>query len=263
MEDYTSQARRELETRGLLSRFEGSEILYLALTGSHSFGFPSQDSDLDIRGVSIPPTESMLGFKDRRRETHQEISEDRMIDLVLEEIDKYVRFLAQGRGDRIEWLTCPTIHEGKDFSKFREEALGASLSQKLWNHYFHFSQSLAKGGKTGERTVKTDLYALRSLLTGIHLMETRELDRNILRLNENFNIEILNRMIKDKRQLENGNPQTYDREELDRNILPRLYQRLEMSSKHTGLPESPDTDKLDKLLIDLKLQHIRRQNDYS
>lgn len=35
--------------------------LVVSLSGAHAYGFPSPDSDLDLKAVHIAPTEALLG----------------------------------------------------------------------------------------------------------------------------------------------------------------------------------------------------------
>ncbi|MGH9391623.1 MAG: DNA polymerase beta superfamily protein, partial [Vicinamibacteria bacterium] len=46
---------------------QGSErrsLLWLALSGAHAYGFPSTDSDLDLKGVHVVPARSLLGLRE-------------------------------------------------------------------------------------------------------------------------------------------------------------------------------------------------------
>ncbi len=40
------------------------QMLLCAVTGSHHYGFPSPDSDLDLKGIHLSPIESLLGLED-------------------------------------------------------------------------------------------------------------------------------------------------------------------------------------------------------
>lgn len=58
--------------------------IYEVIVGSNAYGFSSPDSDLDIRGMAIPPKEYFLGFC-RRFEQY----EDSVNDIVIYNIQKY------------------------------------------------------------------------------------------------------------------------------------------------------------------------------
>ena len=38
------------------------EHVVVSLSGAHAYGFPSPDSDLDLKAVHLAPTKSLLGF---------------------------------------------------------------------------------------------------------------------------------------------------------------------------------------------------------
>ncbi|MDH5673717.1 MAG: nucleotidyltransferase domain-containing protein, partial [Myxococcales bacterium] len=38
-------------------------VIQCGVTGSHFYGFPSPDSDLDLKGIHVAPTESVLGLE--------------------------------------------------------------------------------------------------------------------------------------------------------------------------------------------------------
>ncbi|HET9156075.1 MAG TPA: nucleotidyltransferase domain-containing protein, partial [Myxococcaceae bacterium] len=55
-----TQARVALE---VLAEEENSRRhLLVSLSGAHAYGFPSPDSDLDLKAVHVDPTERLLGF---------------------------------------------------------------------------------------------------------------------------------------------------------------------------------------------------------
>ena len=39
-------------------------LLFATISGSHIYGFPSPDSDYDLRGVHILPLETVIGLKE-------------------------------------------------------------------------------------------------------------------------------------------------------------------------------------------------------
>lgn len=38
--------------------------LVVALSGAHAYGFPSPDSDLDLKGIHVAPTRDLLGLSE-------------------------------------------------------------------------------------------------------------------------------------------------------------------------------------------------------
>src|SRR5262249_34524172 len=68
--------------------------LFVTVSGAHLYGFPSPDSDIDLRGCHQLPLAEVVGL-DRARETfessglHQGIE----VDLVSYDVGKYLRLL--------------------------------------------------------------------------------------------------------------------------------------------------------------------------
>ena len=46
-------------------------LLFATISGAHLYGFPSPDSDIDLRGAHVLPLEKVVGF-----EVHEETIED-------------------------------------------------------------------------------------------------------------------------------------------------------------------------------------------
>ncbi|NED88812.1 hypothetical protein G3I76_53140 [Streptomyces sp. SID11233] len=43
---------------------EGHPLLFATVSGAHLYGFPSKDSDVDLRGVHILPAADLLGLRE-------------------------------------------------------------------------------------------------------------------------------------------------------------------------------------------------------
>jgi predicted nucleotidyltransferase len=108
--------------------------------------------------------------------------------------------------------------------------------------------------------VKPLLYVYRVLLTGIHLMRTGEVEANLVKLNESFQLPFIAELIERKTKGENT-----ALNETDMAFHESEYQRLRgvLQTAHdtSSLPELPD-DKaraaLDDLLIRIRLRLLRR-----
>ena len=65
-------------------------MVFVTISGAHLYGFPSPDSDYDLRGVHVLPAKEVVGL-DIGTETI-EVSEDRdgvQLDLVTHDIKKF------------------------------------------------------------------------------------------------------------------------------------------------------------------------------
>ncbi len=82
-------------------RFEDVEPIYLTRYGSHAYGLATASSDLDLRGVFVPPRRYYLGF---RRRLEQVQRQDVEADVVLFELTKFFRLAADSNPSVLEIL---------------------------------------------------------------------------------------------------------------------------------------------------------------
>jgi Predicted nucleotidyltransferase len=85
-------------------------LLFATISGAHLYGFPSQDSDYDLRGAHILPVDELVG-PEEPRETIELADETQGIelDLVTHDIKKFFRLLLRKNGYVLEQLYSPLI----------------------------------------------------------------------------------------------------------------------------------------------------------
>ncbi len=150
-----------------------------AVTGAHLYGFPSPDSDLDIKGIHMQSAEEMLGLNPNTApHDRTEVFCGVECDLTTNEAAESLRLLLSGNGNMLERILSPLqAVESIDLHQLRELAVG-SLSRKFARHYSGFLKGMRR--EIGnDPTVKGLLYAYRVALTGTHLLRTGELEPNI------------------------------------------------------------------------------------
>lgn len=81
---------------------DGSKIIFKCITGSHLYGTNTKLSDIDERGVFIPPKEYFLGFSKRIEQV-----EDKENDIVYWDIRKFIQLAADCNPTMIEVLWVP------------------------------------------------------------------------------------------------------------------------------------------------------------
>ena len=174
-------------------------LLFATVSGAHLYGFPSANSDYDLRGVHILPPRECLSLK-KERETI-EISEEKEIelDLVTHDIKKFFLLLLKPNGYVLEQLLSPIIvHQLKEHEELKENA-AMFITKHHAHHYLGFSKgqwSLFE--KEEHHRIKPLLYVYRTLLTGIHLMEEGVVEANLLKLNEKYGLSYLDELIEAK-----------------------------------------------------------------
>jgi len=94
------------------------------------------------------------------------------------------------------------------------------------------------------------LYAYRVLMTGIHLMQTGEVEANLRRLNEHFGFGFLNDLVAQKTAEQA--PADLDWE-FHAGWLAELEGQLDRAYEESELPEDRDREAVNELLVRLRL----------
>jgi predicted nucleotidyltransferase len=231
-------------------------LLFATISGAHLYGFPSPDSDYDLRGVHILPMHEVVGL-DPGRET-LEVSErqnELELDLVTHDLKKFFSLLLKKNGYVLEQLYSPlVIHANPEHEELKMIAKGC-ITRHHSHHYFGFAETQWKlFNKENSCQVKPLLYVYRVLLTGIYLMKTGAIEANLIKLNEHFKLTYLDDLIEYKRAgaeksfLKDAEIPFYQKE------YERLRSLLEESYQASTLPEVPSAKPaLNDLLVRIRL----------
>ncbi|HYN89355.1 MAG TPA: nucleotidyltransferase domain-containing protein [Ardenticatenaceae bacterium] len=231
-------------------------LLFATISGAHLYGFPSPDSDYDLRGVHILPAREVVGL-DVGLETIEvsEVRDGLQVDLVTHDVKKFFELLLKRNGYVLEQLFSPlVVQAGPDHDTLKAIA-GTCITRHHSHHYLGFAETQWKlFEKERPRRVKPLLYVYRVLLTGIHLMRTGQVEANLLRLNEEFKLPYIPDLVARKlggaeqAVLEDADVTMYQPE------FVRLRRELEEASQQTHLPEVPaGRAALHDLLVRLRL----------
>src|ERR1700728_72022 len=85
-------------------------LLFATISGAHLYGFPSPDSDFDLRGAHVLPIEKVIGLE-VSDETVQDsrIIEGLEMDIVSHDVKKFFGLLLKKNGYVLEQLFSPLI----------------------------------------------------------------------------------------------------------------------------------------------------------
>ncbi len=234
-------------------------LLFASISGSHLYGFPSYDSDYDIRGAHILPLENVVGLYTERDTVEMQTTIDGVeVDLVTHDIKKYFELLLKRNSTILEQIFSPLLHRHTPyFDELREVARGC-ITKNHGHAYRGFAQSIWKSFEKRKR-LKPLLYVFRVLLAGLHLMETGEVESNIMRLNHRYRLPYLGDLITLKLQ---GSEETL-LEDLDLefygNEYRRLVRKLDDARMASDLPEEPrGKPELHDLLVRLRMEYGKR-----
>jgi uncharacterized protein len=255
-------------------------LLFATISGAHLYGFPSPDSDFDLRGAHVLPLEKVVGLEVRDETVEQSMivppdtssglrppspqsgegAGSLDMDIVSHDVRKFFGLLLKKNGYVLEQLFSPLIvhttpehEELKEIcrSKLAGSETGAPgsgvITKHHAHHYFGFAETQWKLFlKESPRRVKPLLYVYRVLLTGIHLMRTGVIEANLVTLNA--------------RKTKGENTTLADADVVFHEAeYQRLRGELQAAQEASQLPESPDEQThlaLNDLLIRVRLKGI-------
>ncbi|KAA9327445.1 nucleotidyltransferase domain-containing protein [Hymenobacter busanensis] len=162
-----------------LTRLEASHgirILYACEAGSRAWGFPSPDSDYDVRFVYCHPPQWYLALDESRDTLVFPIDDE--LDLSGWELRKTLRLLRGSNAALLEWLQSPIVyHEAADFRAVVQPQLPECFNPLAVLHHY---QGLVRRGVEEdllpeEVRLKRLFYALRSALAARWIRERQTL----------------------------------------------------------------------------------------
>lgn len=146
-----------------VERDHGVRILFAVESGSRAWGFPSPDSDYDVRFVYARPRDGYLTLAPVRDVI--EIPPDAVLDVNGWDLPKALTLLAKGNAVPVEWLTSPILYraDGAALDTLRDLATRIVNRPATWHHYRSLVHTMFTGFINGRPRVKLKkyLYALR------------------------------------------------------------------------------------------------------
>lgn len=180
--------------------------LYVALSGSHAYGFPSATSDLDIRkihvapigtlfeemGSNASPTKGVFGTVESSYHTGLTV-----VDEVSYEVGRFVHLLKGGNAGMYEIAMSPIVLYQHEWAETLRRAARESTCQRHVKHHLglahsewagslvpHYDENARLQGYNAY-TIKKLLYAFRSLLAAVAVIESDAYTVDIQSLMEN------------------------------------------------------------------------------
>lgn len=241
-------------------------LLFATVSGAHLYGFPSPDSDFDLRGAHVLPLDCVVGLN----VLHETIEDSRIIDglemdIVSHDVRKFFSLLLKKNGYVLEQLfsplvvrTTPEHHDLKQIA--RHGSNSGVITRNHSHHYFGFAETEWQLFlNESPRRVKPLLYVHRVLLTGIHLMRTGIVEANLLVLNEDAQLDFIPDLVVRK----TAGPETSTLNDADISFHQAQYDRLrgmlQAALEASSLPEFPSEatrQALNDLLIRMRLKAV-------
>ena len=177
------------------------------------------------------------------------------LDLVTHDIAKFFGMLLQRNGYVLEQLYSPLVVCTTPEHEELKEIAKNCITRHHGHHYLGFSKTQWKlFEKETQHRVKPLLYVYRVLLTGIHLMQTGQVEANLVHLNEQFCLPYIPELI--ARKLAGPEKSVLEAADLSfhQAEFERLTQTLEQAMLDSQLPESPSGKaQLNDLLVRTRL----------
>ena len=154
----------------------GIRILYACESGSRAWGFPSPDSDYDVRFIYVQPLDWYLRLGEGPDTLNFPVDDE--LDLAGWELRKTLRLLRGSNAALFEWLQSPIVyHEASGFRAQLAPLLPPAFNLKAGLH--HYLGQLRRGVEEdliGEDVrLKGLFYALRSALAARWIRERHTL----------------------------------------------------------------------------------------
>ena len=168
-------------------------LLFATISGAHLYGFPSADSDFDLRGIHLLPLEQLVGLNPGQETVEKSGVHDGLeIDLVTHDAKKFFAMMLKKNGYVLEQLLSPLIVMTTPEHGELKWIAADCITKHHAHHYLGFAETQWKlFQKADPPHVKPLLYVYRVLLTGIHLMRTGNIEANLVRLNEEATLPCL------------------------------------------------------------------------
>jgi len=153
---------------GELKKIENEEkvrIIYACESGSRAWGFPSKDSDYDVRFIYVHNHDRYLSVYDRKDVIERPVCD--LLDINGWDIRKALRLLQKSNATLMEWFQSPVIYlDRPEISKKIKELIPVAFSQKsTFYHYSSILKSTFRDSLQGESVkIKKYFYALRPAL---------------------------------------------------------------------------------------------------
>ncbi len=230
--------------------------LFVTVSGAHLYGFPSPDSDVDLRGCHRLPLRDLVGL-DMPQQTIEPKFDLRgtEVELVSHDVGKYLRLLVRNNGYVLEQIFSPIVVIGQTFLDELRPIARRCITRHHYHHYRGFYARQRKMiDKEEPKRVKPVLYAYRVLMTGIHLLRTGEVEANLLRLNQEHGLAFLGDLITQKATEQATVELDWD---FHAGRLAELEGQLDQAFAESKLPEDRDREAVNELLLRVRFEVCR------
>ena len=156
-----------------IEKDENVRILFAVESGSRAWGFPSPDSDYDVRFVYVRPLDWYLSLNEGRDVIQLPIEGE--LDINGWDLKKALRLLIKPNPVLMEWLCSPIVYRADQSATaaLRKLADEVAVSRPPFYHYLHLADSQFRRFIEGKDAVKLKkyFYVLRPVMALVWLKE--------------------------------------------------------------------------------------------
>lgn len=162
MTDIRQQILEELQR---IEKDEQVRILYACESGSRAWGFPSKDSDYDVRFIYLRPEDWYLSIFEHRDVIERPISD--MLDINGWDLKKALLLFRKSNPPLLEWLQSPIVYiENNTIAEqIRRLSTSTFSPRSCMYHYLHMAKGNYREYLQGDQVkIKKYFYVLRPIL---------------------------------------------------------------------------------------------------
>lgn len=162
MKDYKEQIAAELQK---IEREEDVRIIYACESGSRAWGFPSKDSDYDVRFIYVRPVDWYLSIFEKRDVIERPISDQ--LDINGWDLKKALYLFRKSNPPLLEWLQSPIQYLEKYTvaDQIRQISPLTFSPKSCMYHYLNMARGNYREYLQGDEVkIKKYFYVLRPIL---------------------------------------------------------------------------------------------------
>lgn len=157
-----------------IAAVRGIRILYACESGSRAWGFPSPDSDYDVRFVYAHPAAAYLSIREAKDVI--ELPIDELLDIGGWDLRKTLQLFLKSNAPLYEWLQSPIVYQqqGSLVGELRSLMPRYFSRRAACHHYLSMARNTFRELQGPEVRLKKYFYALRPLLAALWVLERKE-----------------------------------------------------------------------------------------
>lgn len=147
-------------------------ILYACESGSRGWGFPSPNSDYNVRFIYMHHSDWYLSVDPKKDNLVFPINDE--LDISGWDARKALLLLSKSNASIFEWMQSPIVYRSKDdvLETLKDLARHYFNPRAMGHHYLGIGKNALATGKVGERfKIKKYFYVLRPLLAAMWLVD--------------------------------------------------------------------------------------------